>query len=106
MGSDRFNDSAIERFNDLKSAQAASPRSPTLKNGYFYVNEAPGFGVDLNEELAKKCPYREDPRYWRPLQRKGWDECEVVRSCAVFHLDAGVTTPRIVCEYSQPPANR
>ena len=32
------------------------PGAPTLENGYMYVNEAPGFGVDLNEELAAKYP--------------------------------------------------
>jgi len=27
-----------------------------MKNGYMYVNEAPGFGVDVNEKEAAKYP--------------------------------------------------
>ena len=42
----------------------------TIKNAYFCINEAPGFGVDLNEELANKRPYPADPGYWRPVRRK------------------------------------
>lgn len=29
---------------------------PTMKNGYMYVNEAPGIGVDVNEKEAAKYP--------------------------------------------------
>lgn len=29
---------------------------PTMKNGYMYVNEAPGHGVDINEKEAAKYP--------------------------------------------------
>jgi mannonate dehydratase len=32
------------------------PGMPTLKNGYLYVNEAPGLGVEINEKLAAKYP--------------------------------------------------
>jgi mannonate dehydratase len=35
------------------------PGAPTMKNGYMYVNEAPGLGVDVNEELAAKYPLPE-----------------------------------------------
>ncbi len=45
------------------------PGSPTMKNGYMHVNEAPGFGVDIDEKLAKKFPLPEDPGYWRPIRR-------------------------------------
>ena len=30
------------------------PGCPRLENGYFWANEAPGWGVDVNEELAAK----------------------------------------------------
>ena len=46
------------------------PGAPTLKNGYMYVNEAPGLGVDINEELAKKFPLPKSPGYWLPTRRK------------------------------------
>ncbi|MHA7830248.1 MAG: enolase C-terminal domain-like protein [Flagellimonas sp.] len=32
------------------------PGTPMVKEGYMYVNEAPGLGVDINEKLAKKYP--------------------------------------------------
>jgi mannonate dehydratase len=32
------------------------PGSPTMKNGYMYVNEVPGLGVDINEKEAAKYP--------------------------------------------------
>jgi len=56
------------QFND--ATQEVFPGTPVLKNGYMYVNEAPGLGVDLNEELAKKFPLPENPGYWLPTRRK------------------------------------
>ena len=32
------------------------PGMPTVKDGFIFVNEAPGLGIDINEELAKKYP--------------------------------------------------
>jgi mannonate dehydratase len=32
------------------------PGAPSMENGYMYVNEAPGLGVDINENLAAKYP--------------------------------------------------
>ena len=29
---------------------------PVIKNGYMYVNEAPGIGIEINEKLAAKYP--------------------------------------------------
>lgn len=46
------------------------PGCPTIKNGYFHVNEAPGWGVDINEELAAKYPYPNRPAYWEPVRRR------------------------------------
>jgi len=42
---------------------------PTVKEGYMYVNEAPGFGVDIDEKLAAKFPLPDHPGYWRPVRR-------------------------------------
>jgi mannonate dehydratase len=56
----QFNDATHEVF----------PGTPTLKNGYLHVNEAPGLGVDLNENLAKKYPLPESPGYWLPVRRR------------------------------------
>lgn len=43
---------------------------PVLKNGYMHIHEAPGWGVDLDEEKAKKYPYPEHPGYWEPVRRR------------------------------------
>ena len=56
------------RFNE--AAQEVFPGCPTIKNGYFHVNEAPGWGVDINEEAAKKYGYPEHPGYWEPVRRR------------------------------------
>ncbi len=31
-----------------------------IQNGYVYANEAPGWGIEVDEEKAKKYPFRED----------------------------------------------
>jgi mannonate dehydratase len=36
--------------------QIVFPGCPTFKDGYLYVNEAPGLGVDINEKEAAKYP--------------------------------------------------
>lgn len=35
------------------------PGAPYVENGYMFVNEVPGLGVDINEELAAKFPLQE-----------------------------------------------
>ncbi|MHC4630973.1 MAG: enolase C-terminal domain-like protein [Planctomycetota bacterium] len=42
---------------------------PTVKDGYMYVNEAPGFGVDIDEKLAARFPLPDHPGYWSPVRR-------------------------------------
>ncbi|WKN41176.1 enolase C-terminal domain-like protein [Tunicatimonas pelagia] len=47
------------------------PGAPEMKDGYMYVNEVPGLGVDVNEALALKYPLPEKNNYnWTQL-RKG-----------------------------------
>jgi mannonate dehydratase len=36
--------------------QEIFPGCPYVKDGYMYVNEAPGLGVTVNEKLAAKYP--------------------------------------------------
>lgn len=56
-----FSDKLIEVF----------PGSPELKNGYLHVNEAPGHGVDINEELAAKYPINNHAGRWTVRKRDG-----------------------------------
>lgn len=39
-------------FNEL--TREIFPGTPTIDNGYMFVNEAPGLGIDIDEEKAKK----------------------------------------------------
>jgi len=56
------------QFND--AAREVFPGSPVIKNGYFHLNEAPGWGVDLDEAAARKFPFPENPGYWEPVRRR------------------------------------
>ena len=42
---------------------------PKVEKGYMFVNEAPGFGVDIDEKAAAKFTLPEHPGYWRPIRR-------------------------------------
>lgn len=42
------------RFSDL--IREIFPGAPTMDKGFMHINEAPGLGVDVNEELAAKYP--------------------------------------------------
>ncbi|MSU23191.1 MAG: starvation-sensing protein RspA [Opitutus sp.] len=55
-------------FND--ATREVFPGTHTLKNGYAIVNEAPGWGVDFDEEKAKKYPLPAHPGYWEPVRRR------------------------------------
>jgi mannonate dehydratase len=43
---------------------------PTFKDGYLFANEAPGWGIEVNEQLAKKFPFRDTPDH----MNGGWGE--------------------------------
>ena len=47
------------------------PGCPEIREGCFWVNEAPGLGIDLDEELAARFPFPEDPLNgsWAPVRR-------------------------------------
>ena len=49
-----------------KEVAEVFPGTPVLKNGYLYINEAPGFGVDIDEKLAAKFPHRDLPGNFGP----------------------------------------
>jgi len=45
------------------------PGAPTHKDGFMYVNEAPGLGIDIDEEKAKKYPLPENQYKWTQLRK-------------------------------------
>jgi len=51
-----YNFGIQESVNFSEKLQTIFTGCPTMKNGYMYVNEAPGFGVDVNEKEAAKYP--------------------------------------------------
>ena len=59
-----------ESINFNSATREVFPGTHTLKNGYAIINEAPGWGVDFNEELAKKYPLPAQPGYWEPVRRR------------------------------------
>jgi mannonate dehydratase len=47
------------------------PGCCTKKNGYIYVNEAPGLGIDINEKMAAKYPITNNAGNWTVRKRDG-----------------------------------
>ncbi|MBN1419325.1 MAG: starvation-sensing protein RspA [Planctomycetes bacterium] len=45
------------------------PGTPEIEGGFLRVNDAPGLGVDIDEEAAKKHPLPERPGNWMPVRR-------------------------------------
>jgi mannonate dehydratase len=52
-----------------EASRAVFPGTPTIENGYVHINEAPGWGVDIDEKEAAKHPLPDHPGYWEPLRR-------------------------------------
>ena len=48
-------------------AREVIPGGPTFHGGYMNVGDSPGLGTDINEELARKYPYR---RSYLPVARR------------------------------------
>jgi mannonate dehydratase len=60
----------IQEMTQLNAAtRDVFPGSPTFQNGYMFVNEAPGFGVDLDERQAARFPISESAGNWLPVRR-------------------------------------
>ncbi len=56
----------MQHFKD--ETREVFPGTPTIENGYMFVNEAPGLGVDINEKLAKKYPPVEYNYNWTQVR--------------------------------------
>ncbi len=57
-----------QRFNDL--TREVFPGTPTIENGYLFVNEAPGLGIDIDEEKALKYPLQHFNYNWTQVRKK------------------------------------
>jgi len=47
---------------------------PVMKNGYLYANDAPGWGIEVDEKLAAKYPYGSFESNERKRLNGGWGE--------------------------------
>jgi mannonate dehydratase len=47
---------------------------PTMKDGYLFINEAPGWGIEVDEAAAKKYPFGYNERGERQKLNGGWGE--------------------------------
>jgi len=47
---------------------------PEMKNGYLYANEAPGWGIEVDEKAAAKYPFGSFERGERQRLNGGWGE--------------------------------
>jgi mannonate dehydratase len=47
---------------------------PVMKNGYLYVNEAPGWGIEIDEKFTAKYPYGSFESEERRRLNGGWGE--------------------------------
>ena len=46
---------------------------PEMRDGYFWVNERPGWGIEMDEKLAAKFPIKDDPPFdmhWGNTRRR------------------------------------
>jgi mannonate dehydratase len=50
------------RFNDL--VYEMFPGTPEVRDGYMYPRDAPGLGIDINEELAEQYPCTDTIERW------------------------------------------
>lgn len=56
-----------------QAEQDVFPGCPTLKDGYYWANDKPGLGIDLDEKLAAKFPITDDPPFdmnWGNVRRR------------------------------------
>ena len=60
----RFNDATREVFSGC----------PELRDGYFYANEAPGWGIEVDERAAAKYPFGHGETGERQRLNGGWGE--------------------------------
>lgn len=56
-----------------QAEQDVFPGCPMIKQGYFWANDKPGLGIDIDEKLAAKFPINDDPPFdmhWGNTRRR------------------------------------
>lgn len=62
-----------EARNFTQAEQDVFPGCPELRDGYYWANDRPGLGIDIDEELAARFPIEDDPPFdldWGNLRRR------------------------------------
>ncbi|MCA9192374.1 MAG: bifunctional D-altronate/D-mannonate dehydratase [Planctomycetales bacterium] len=63
----------IQEAREFSTAeQDVFPGCPELKNGYYWLSDRPGLGIELDEQLAKRFPITDEPPFslqWGNLRR-------------------------------------
>jgi mannonate dehydratase len=55
-----------------QAEQDVFPGCPELRDGYYWANDQPGLGIDVDEDLAARFPIRDDPpfdMFWGNVRR-------------------------------------
>jgi hypothetical protein len=73
-----YNFGIQEETNFRPETREVFPGCPEIRDGYMWANEAPGLGIDINEELAAKYPFPEH-RYNGAWEAIRMDDGTVVR---------------------------
>ncbi|MFI3228247.1 MAG: enolase C-terminal domain-like protein [Clostridia bacterium] len=60
---------------DSDLLQEAFPGMPYTKNGYLYVNEKPGLGLELNMDILKKYPEKHQVPLWTQTRHVDGTSC-------------------------------
>ena len=56
-----------------QAEQDVFPGCPELKDGYYWANDKPGLGIDLDEKLAARYPIKDDPpfdMFWGNVRKR------------------------------------
>lgn len=56
-----------------QAEQDVFPGCPELKDGYYWANDRPGLGIELDEKLAAKFPIKDEPSFdyqWGDVRRR------------------------------------
>jgi len=73
-----YNFGIQEETNFRPETREVFPGCPEIRDGYMWANEAPGLGIDINEDLAAKYPFPEH-RYNGAWEAIRMDDGTVVR---------------------------